>query len=427
MGITEETTYKIRDDYGKLPLSFIPNTGQVHEDVQYYMQGQGYGIYFTENEVVYTFIKKAANQLSSIKKFPLHTEIDEESEEANTTKEIYTLSLSFLGANPHPRIEGLSEGTGKVNYFIGNDPTKWVTNLSTYHKVVYKELWPGVDLVFQGETGKIKYEFVVQPEANIQDIRLTYRGSDDLSLDNDGNLQIHTPFGVLLDEKPMSYQLIEGQQITVTSSYVIEQDDRGKKSFRFSIGDDVNSRFPLVIDPTLAYSTYLGGSSFDESFGIAIDSSGATYVTGQTESPDFKTLNPFQGVLKGSINAFVTKLSPAGNTLIYSTYLGGTVFDNGSDIAVDSSGAAYVTGTTRSPDFPTQNPIKGVLTGQEDAFVTKLSPAGNTLVYSTYLGGSSLDEGAGIAVDNSGSAYVTGSTFSSDFPTQNRQQYRGGQ
>ncbi|WP_303803105.1 SBBP repeat-containing protein, partial [Alicyclobacillus macrosporangiidus] len=214
-------------------------------------------------------------------------------------------------------------------------------------------------------------------------------------------------------------QEIEGQQVPVTSSFLLQKDQDGEWEYGFQVGHDFDPCYPLIIDPTLVYSTYLGGSGIDQGLGIAVDSSGAAYVTGLTTSPDFPTQNPFQGALVGVFNAFVTKFSPAGNALVYSTYLGGSGGDAGNGIAVDSSGSAYVTGFTISPNFPTQNPFQGALAGGFDAFVTKFNPAGNALVYSTYLGGSGNDEGFGIAVDSMGSAYVTGVTESPDFPTQN--------
>ena len=176
---------------------------------------------------------------------------------------------------------------------------------------------------------------------------------------------------------------------------------------------------PLVIDPVLEYSTYLGGSNTESGESIAVDPEGSAYVTGHTRSADFPIMNPLQAAKGGSQDAFVTQLNPAGSALVYSTYLGGSDIENGNGIAVDPEGNAYVTGSTRSADFPIVNPLQPGIAGSFDAFVTQLNPAGSALVYSTYLGGSDLEEANGIALDPQGNAYVTGYTDSADFPTMN--------
>ncbi|WP_134704981.1 SBBP repeat-containing protein [Ammoniphilus sp. YIM 78166] len=420
MAITMETHKKVWENYAKLPLAFVPNAGQVYEKAQYYVQRSGYGIYFTPGEAVFAFRQKPVNSRFSPQGLSFPSLTDEERRPTALDREDFTLSLRFLHANPSVQLEGRKEGTGKVNYFLGNHPEKWFTDLPTYHEVVYRELWPGVDLLFRGDQGSCKYELILQPGAPISLIRLSYQGAERLSLDENGNLQIHTPIGVLLEERPVSYQEKKGQRIAVASSFKVMEDANGEWVYGFQIGEEYDPGYPLIIDPTLlAYSTYLGGSGFDSGAGIAVDSSGAAYVTGITNSPIFPTQNPFQVALNGVLDAFVAKLDPTGTSLVYSTYLGGSGSDQGLGIDVDSSGAAYVTGQTNSPDFPRENPFQADLGGDTDAFVTKLSPAGNTLIYSTYLGGSEFDAGYGIAVDSSGAAYVTGETASSDdFPTQ---------
>ena len=237
-------------------------------------------------------------------------------------------------------------------------------------------------------------------------------------------LVIQTPWGEMRDAVPVAYQDIDGIRKKIDVSFRL----MGEKRVGFAVGD-YDPNFMLTLDP--GYSTYLGGSSDDYSHGIAIDSSGNAYVTGYTNSSDFPTQNPFQGSYGGGdYDAFVTKLNSSGNTLIYSTYLGGSNSDYGEGIALDSSGNAYVTGWTYSSNFPTQNPYDSSLGGSRDAFVTKLSSSGNTLIYSTYLGGSGEERVyvGGIVVDSSGNAYVAGWTSSSDFPTENPYQgsYGGG-
>ncbi|MCL6600113.1 MAG: SBBP repeat-containing protein, partial [Alicyclobacillus macrosporangiidus] len=417
MSVPAETQQKLWESYGKLPLTFVPNVGQVHPDVLYYTQSSGRTFYFTREQAVFTFMETSSKQRKRFKVRPK----EREKGEAESPIRGITLALQFIGANPHVQLEGRHEAIGKVNYFIGNDPTKWVTDLPTYHEVVYRDLWPGIDLLFTGKNGRLKSELIVKPGANIEDIRIRYQGAERLSLDDEGNLEIHTPYGTLLEERPVSMQEIEGQKVPVMSYFVLHKDQGGDWEYGFQVGHDFDPCYPLIIDPTLIYSTYLGGSDFDAGQGIAVDSSGSAYVAGLTNSLNFPMQNPFQGTYAGGVfDVFVTKFSPTGNTLLYSTYLGGNNIDEGGSIAVDSSGSAYVTGLTNSTNFPTQNPFQGSFAGGAfDVFVTKLSPAGNTLLYSTYLGGNGDDEGFGVAVDNSGFVYVTGITDSTNFPTQN--------
>jgi hypothetical protein len=243
-------------------------------------------------------------------------------------------------------------------------------------------------------------------------IQLTVQGADSVGTDGQGNLVLATPVGNLTEHAPVIYQDVNGVQQAVSGQFVVE----GGNQVGFQVGAYDASQ-PLVIDPVLGYSTYFGGSGDDYAAGIAVDGAGNAYITGYTASANFPTLNPPQGAYSGSGDAFVAKFNPTG-TLIYSTYVGGSAQDNGSSIAVDAAGAAYITGQTYSTNFPTQNALQNTYGGSADAFVTKLSPSGSSLSYSTYLGGSGYEVGYGIAVSATGNAYVTGSTGSTNFPTQ---------
>jgi hypothetical protein len=385
---------KAREDaasaYRKLPLSFIPNEGQIDKGVRFYAQGPHHAFYFTRREAVLSFARGARGM---------------------------ALHLSPLGANPNARLEVSDRGSGKVNYLVGSERHP---NLPTYRRLTYRELWPGIDMVFRGRGGKLSYEFLLRPGAKVSDIRLSYAGADGISLSAGGALAIDTPLGTLKDARPQSFQRIDGSRVPVESRYALAGD-----SYGFAVGHHDRSR-ALVIDPSISYSTYLGGSGNDAGAGIAIDSSGAAYVTGSTVSPNFPTTpGAFDASSNGERDAFVTKLNSAGTGLAYSTYLGGVSpdlgggnfsGDAGHGVAVDSAGAAYVTGITTAKDFPT---TAGAFDrSPRSAFVTKLNPTGSGLVYSTYLGGGTLlDSAQAIAVDSSGAAYVTGSTASRDFPT----------
>ena len=413
--ISETSKTKILNAFQELPLAFVPNAGQVDSKVCYHANGSGCRFFFTPEGAVFSFIERPLRSASH--KRCTHKIGDVFAEEERTAQG-FALFLSFIGANPTIP-EGRTEGAGQVSYFIGNDPDRWHAGLPTFKEIIYRDLWPNVDLVFKGESGQIKYEFIIHPGADINSVRLAHRGTDDLSLDEQGNLLIKTPFGILTDERPVSTQLIDGRQVLVESAFLLERDENRENILSLSVGDRYDSRYPLVIDPGLIYSTYLGGSSYDEGFGIAIDAVGNAYITGFTSSTNFPvTPGAFQAVQKGSFNAFVTKLNATGTALVYSTYLGGSATDIGSGIAIDAAGSAYVTGPASSNDFPVtpgafQTTYGG---GPEDAFITKLNTTGTALVYSTYLGGSGDDGGNRIAIDISGIAYVTGFTDSGNFP-----------
>jgi hypothetical protein len=336
------------------------------------------------------------------------------------------LALGFLGASPRVRVVGGHPLAGKVNYLLGNDPSKWLRGVRTFGEARYQGLYPGIDARFYGRQGRLEYDLVVAPGADPGRIGLALGGADDVHLDARGRLRVRLSGRTLIQPPPRIYQTIAGHRQPVAGGYLLTGRDR----FRFRLGAYDHGR-PLVIDPVLAYSTYLGGSGADFGAAIAVDGAGSAYVTGRTDSEDFPTTpgaldTSFLGpvVFCCGSDAFVTKLAPSGASLVYSTYLGGTQFDGATGIAVDASGSAYLTGATDSADFPTtpgalDTSYPGAL---DDSFVAKLAPDGASLVYSTFLGGSGVcrrcgDYSDAIAVDASGSAYLTGSTGSADFPT----------
>ena len=339
--------------------------------------------------------------------------------ESNSDTEEAVLRMKLVGANPSSRVSGLEELPGKSNYFLGNDPKKWRTNVPHYAKIQYKDVYPGVDLVYYGNQRQLEYDLIVTPGANPEAIQLAFEGEDDLEIDAQGDLVLDSDGGQVRLHKPFVYQQVDGVRQEISGAYVLN----GGRQVSFEVAAyDVGK--PLIIDPVLSYSTYLGGSASgtnETGFGIAVDVSGNAYVTGQTASTDFPTASPLQAAHGGgSDDLFVTKLNAAGSALLYSTYLGGSGRDEGLSIAVDAAGNAYVTGFTRSTNFPTASPFQAAHSGGvNDVFATKLNPDGSALVYSTYLGGTSSEEGTGIAVDVTGNAYVIGSTRSANFPTAN--------
>jgi hypothetical protein len=393
---------KLSKTYGSLPLAFEPR-GQEGTG-EFVARGNGYGIFLSPAGI--TLNLNGAAQSGS-----------EGRREA-------TVNIRFPGGNPIPGLQAGERLPGKVNYFFGADPSKWVSNISTYRKVVAPSVYPGIDVLYYGNQSRLEYDFVVAPHADPRRIRLKYEGARKLRIDDDGELVIETAAGSVRQKLPVIYQGSAEKRRLVRGRYV----RRGRNEVGFEVsGYDTND--VLVIDPVIVYSTFLGVGNTP--MAIAVDNAGNAYVAGTTGGTNFPLVNPLSqdaGATTGSF-AFISKFNASGNALVYSTLLGGIV-PNGAlsvntqtqatAIAVDAGGNAYFTGNTYSPYFPvTAGAFQGSYGGQflMDAFVAKLSPDGSHLLYSSYLGGADDDSGQGIAVDSSGNAYVAGWTLSSNFPT----------
>lgn len=269
---------KVPSNLNKMPMNFIPNAGQIDLKVKYYTGGRSFGFYFTKEKVILSFVKESFKRDFN-ENYSGGKDISE-----NEENEI-ALAMKFIDANPYAKIEGQMKDGGKVNYFKGNNSEKWCTDLPTYSRVVYKNLWESIDLVFYGANCQLKYKFIVHPGGDYQDIGLSYKGSDDISLDHEGNLLIRNELGVLVDEAPLSYQEIEGRKVLLDSSFVVNKDVKGVYSFEIEKG--YNPSYPIIIDRGLMYSSYLGESSNDRGDGIVLDSNGNTYVIDSTSSLKF--------------------------------------------------------------------------------------------------------------------------------------------
>jgi Beta-propeller repeat len=393
---------KIVRDYGKLPLAFEANQGQTDPQVKFLSRGAGYSLFLTTDAAVLC-LQPSVNTALDVG--PV------KSSRPQSARAVIRMKL--VGPNPNTEVSGQDELPGQSNYFIGNDPKMWHTNVRQFAKVRYKDIYPGVDLVYYGHQRELEYNFVLQPGASPQAIRLGIAGARRLRLEH-GDLVLRTPSGDVRLRSPRIYQETNGARHQVRGRYVIRAN--GEVGFEVAAYDQ---RRELVIDPVLAYATYLGGSSTDHFHSIAVGSVGNAYVAGDTDSLDFPTANAIQPTIAGGeLDAFVTKFNRDGTALIYATFLGGSLADTIYGIAVDSSGSVYVAGWTFSPDFPTRNAFQSASGGNADTFVTKINATGSALVYSTYLGGTSADFGRAIAVDSLGNAYVTGFTYSVDFPTK---------
>ncbi|HEY3824149.1 MAG TPA: SBBP repeat-containing protein, partial [Bryobacteraceae bacterium] len=360
-------------------LAFVPNRGQFAPSVSFEARGSNYAISLAGTE---TTLRVGSG--SAIMKFS-------------------------RGKSGVP--EALDPQPGHSNYLIGNDPSQWKTDVPHFSRVRYSGIYPGIDVVYYGNQRQLEYDFVVSPQADPGRIGIEFEHANRLEVAPDGDLTVGIAQSELRLLKPVVYQEIGGVRRQVAGSYVLR--GRNRVGFRISGYDH---RFPLVIDPILAYSTYLGGTADEIAYAVTTDSNNNSYVTGYTSSANFPVAGAYQGTNLGATsNAFVTKYSSTG-ALLYSTYLGGNGQDVAYGIAVDSLGDTYVTGSTTSTNFPRQNAYSANLTGSTNAFVTELNALGNGLMYSTYLGGSGTDIGYGIALDGSGDATITGSTTSANFP-----------
>ena len=471
--VSKEAKENVLKNYGKIPLHFEANLGQAGEEAKFVSRGNGYAFYLTPSESVLVLRRnqrhlvrdKAARHDATDKPLPT----DPNAEESKAP--LAVLHSRLLGANPTPSLSAGEALQGKANYFIGNDPKKWRTNVPSYRNVKYEQLYPGVDLIYYGNQSQLEYDFVVAPGASPKRIRLAISGEEispqagaarstpiKLKVAANGDLVVTSTTSEVRYQKPVAYQTAaDGHKQLVAARFVLKS--RNEVGFAVPSYDPART---LIIDPTLLYSTYIAGATAgpyffgyfgDQAAGIAVDSAGSAYITGVTASGDFPvTSGADQTVCKpygnGCTNGgawqpgygtavFVSKLSPDGSSLVYSTYLAGSVTDSGSGIAVDSSGNAYIAGQTNSPDFPvTQGAYQTVCgprmdaisgyfcdgsqivstcgnQGYPDGFVTKLNPTGSALVYSTFVGGSLNDYLTGIAVNSNGEAYVSGVTLSS--------------
>lgn len=408
-----------------LPFRFEINRGQAGERVKFLSRGRDNVIFLTPSELLLGLGIPESRQSSKER----HTLAPAE----QNSRKRSVLKMIFLNANKDPLITGRNKLQGKSNYFIGNNPADWHTDIPHYEKVLYEEIYDGINLLFYGNRGRLEYDFIVSPGSDPGTISIGIEGADHIEVDARGNLVMQTAAGKKIFEKPFIYQEINGRRTGIPGGYVLH--DQSRIGFQVSSYDNAK---PLVIDPVLQYLTSFDGSGQDDVLGIATDNNGNIYLTGTTSSADLPTT---AGVLQPDfagpaplpwlipIDAYVAKLNPSGSDFIYLTYLGGSNNEENTvspasagGIAVDSSGYAYVIGQTQSSDFPTTAGVfQPNMNGSSvDLFVAKINTDGSSLIYSTYLGGYDLEIAGGIAVDAVGNAYLTGATESGNiipFPT----------
>jgi hypothetical protein len=396
---------RILESLGRMPLYFVENRGQMDLQVAYYVQGSDKTIYFAPDGV--TFALTVPPDMSA----------------APALGSRWVVRLEFVGANPESRPVGEERTAAVISYFKGPQE-EWHAGLATYSRIVYRDLWPGIDLVYYGTADRLKYEFIVQPGADPGQIRLAYHGATGVELTGDGQLQVTTPAGGFADDAPLAYQEMAGQRVPVAMAYALEDiapdgpEQPSRRAYGFALGA-YDSAATLVLDPAiLVYCGYIGGSSNDSGTGIAVDGDGNAYVTGSTESSEYTF--PAAGgpdlTWNGSSDAFVVKVRADGTGLVWAGYIGSVHPESGSGIAVDDEGNVYITGSLISnlayQPFPAIVGPDLTYNGGSDAFVVKVRADGTALVYAGYIGGGDDDWGNGIAVDAAGNAYVTGYTLS---------------
>jgi PKD repeat protein len=421
--VTTATRDLVLEKYAQLPLRFEANQGQTDNRVRFLSRGSGYTLFLMPTEAVLSVSE------------PLSKSSDSRNPDLSRTHyRTSVLRMELSGAKPDSVIAGRDELPGRSNYFIGNDPKQWHTGIPAFKRVTYKDIYPGVDLVYYGNQRQLEYDFVIAPGANPNAIRLNLTGSRQVRIDKQGDVLIRVGSKDLRLGAPNVYQEDGGKRHAVSGKWLQSR----RHQLRFDLGAYDHSK-ALIVDPTLTlvYSTFLGGSLADVGAAVAVDSLDHAYIAGYTGSADFpSTPNAVQATCHGCTgtgtnNAFIAEIDLTGPTVVYATFLGGSNGDAAFGIAVDSNGDAFVVGTANSTNFPTMNPFQaacagGCANGNSDSFVTEIGAGGGSLVFSTYLGGTGKEKGNAIALDASGNVYVAGSTSSTDFYNTNGYQTSNG-
>jgi uncharacterized repeat protein (TIGR01451 family) len=387
---------KFASAYGKLPVSFEANQGQANPSVKYLARGKGYQLLLSSRQSSLTL--QASGSASE------------------------TITMNLVGGNANPELTGEKALPGVVNYLLGSDPQTWKTNIPTFAKVRYRNVYSGIDLVYYGNQSQLEYDFIVAPNVNPNQIVIDFGQTKTLKINPAGALIIQTKTGELRQLKPVIYQMIDGKRCEVAGHYVLQ----GTHQVRFRIEKYDRSQ-PLIIDPVLVYSTYLGGSSADQGLGITVDTNGSAYLTGDTISTNFLLQAPLQPASGGATDAYVVKLNATGTAMLYATYLGGPGTDSGQAIVVDAQGNAYVAGQMSGGTFPGRGTGRFFGDpGASDVFIVKLNPTGTNLVYASFFGGINSETAHALTLDTKNNVYFTGRSDSPFLPTVGFQQTRAG-
>ena len=363
---------QVSDAYGHLPLSFEENRGQTDAQVKFLARGGGYSLFLTPTEAVLKL--RAPSKSAKPGAMPIAFHPDDAEQKLSVVR------IKFEGANPNSTASGVDVLPGRSNYFIGKDRSKWHTGIATYGGVRFESVYPGINLVYRGTQGRLEYDLVIAANADPSRIKMEVEGADDLRIDGNGDLVIKTSGGEVIQKAPVIYQDVDGARHPIDGGYTLT----GKHTVTFKLGA-YNRQVPLIIDPLLAYASYLGGSGSDEGVANAVDSTGAAWVTGSTRSTDFPVSpDSLQPTNFGNFDVFISKLSPDGTSLAFSTYLGGSLPDGPGGIGVDADGNVYVGGgrnrqTSYSSDLPVTTgafqPKTNAGEDLSDALVARIVPS----------------------------------------------------
>jgi len=392
-------------------ITFTENKGQFGEITKFKCESPGAVLYFTQGEVAY-LLTRETDELIEYPEDMIHHEMDELRElRPRYKKEAILVKAKFLDSNPDAEIIGEGKLPHYYNYFLGNDHSKWAKRVANYSSVVYKNIYPSIDLKYYGNGNSIKYDFIVHPGSDPSVIKIQYEGIKSLSVNEKGKLIVSTSYREIIENNPVIFQA-KSEGIS-GAFYKINENTFG---FRLNSKYDANQE--LIIDPELLFSTYLGGS-IDEYVGdLSLDSDGNAIISGYTFSSDFPLVNPYDSQFGGDREIFVSKLSSDGSSLLFSTFIGGSSYESGRGNVLGSEGNIYVCGYTFSNDYPLVNPFDDSLNSQE-AVISILNSSGDSLIYSSYFGGSEQESAFDITLDDDDFIYLSGYTYSGDFPLVN--------
>lgn len=393
---------------------FISNEGQWPDSVLFVCNSGSRALWFTESGVHFKFVRNVPSEAAS-----RSTGFSGMSDRSKTMKkfnfdpghlEYHTISTKFVGANYGEPVYGKNKLSFYINFYKGNDPSKWKSHVPVFESITYENIYPGIDLKYYGKQKKVEYDFMVSPGANPSQIRIKYDGIKSLHLSDDGDLIIETEWGQISESRPYVYQITDGKKKEIRASFKLHSPSEVK----FELLESYDYKSTLILDPVLSYSTYFGDYSVDYALSIDLDSQGNMLITGFTHLP-FPTFNAIDSTWNGDWDVFITKISSSGQELIFSTFLGGRFSEWGYAAKIDNFDNIYIAGYTGSEDFPSQGGFDTTQNiGTDDGFLVKFTPECDSIIYSTFVGGSGLDWIYGLDVDNDGYAYVCGVTNSPD-------------
>ncbi|MEW5794844.1 MAG: SBBP repeat-containing protein [Candidatus Zixiibacteriota bacterium] len=404
---------RVMERLANMPLAFTKNEGQWPDSILFRACTGMETVWFTRSGV-YHQVKRRVSSGTGTPSGPWSEPGTNGIQRGPNEAQTFLIKASLLGANPASTVFGTKELEYKCNFFLGNDQGNWRKGVSNYDAIVLREVYSGIDLTYFGNGDGLEYDFQVSPGADPSQIKVQYSGVRCISVETSGDLVVVTEWGEVSEQKPVVYQKVDGCRKSIPAQFVLVD----SCTFGFQLAPNYNADLPLIIDPILTYRSYVGGSDVEAGCAIGVDILGNAYVSGYTYSADFPTLLAFQTVYGTEGDAFVTKLNAAGDGVLYSTYIGGSGEENVGEIAVDNGGNAYIVGYTESADFPVMDALQPFSGGTLDGFVAKLSDLGNTLVYSTYIGGDQPEYCWDIALDATYNAYIVGYTASENFPIE---------